>query len=306
MFHTENTRRPAVTVKLHLGKTTAYAANSILKDIHWKALGNGRTGSVSSQKTIKWLIDEVNVIAARHGQTKVIKGWESRIPKNVELAKDVVFLYSLERIRSKHHPESGTTAYIYILPANLIKNFEFKRDAQSKNYYFEATVNSKVDVPVYGDAPRKVYQFEDQMVRTFQEAETVRRRTGKEYTEIPVYVTEDGRYFPLSSEITRFEKVNLFAEGIYFETVQKRGKEKFGNLANVVEVANVKTKVIFNRELAKLEPGVYLAKNEKGDKVLVVDDIRDVFGSITRKYHLMKESEPQIQKLLKIQKLKAV
>lgn len=299
MFISTHTRRPAVTVAINFGDISVNSVDSYLYDA--VNIANGRNyGTLRNKTTANDLKVEIERLVAKgHPGKTDLKNWKNRFPTDVLEAKELVVLYNIERVRNKKHEKFGTTAYIYVLPRKLVKKYEQLNNRKSKNYSFIATLDPKVNVPDYGDGNVKVYKFGNEIVRTHREATYRSNRTGETFETVNVFVSSDGRYFPVSSEIKEFKAVNLFSDGLYFDKVFSKAQKLFGKEVYKVKVESIVRPVTFNIDVNNFKHGLYRVKSEKEELILVVDEIKDSFDQIIKKFHLIAEKDPRIVKLAK-------
>lgn len=299
MFISTNTRRPAVTVAINFGDISTRDVDGYIHDA--VNIANGRNyGVLRNLTTANDLKAEINRLVAKGRSTvKDAKDWEKRFPADIKSAKDLIVLYNIERIKNRAHAKWGTTLYIYVLPRKLVKKHEQVYNRDSKNHSFVATLDPKVEVPTYGNGDAKVYKFGNEIVRTYREATYRKNRTGEVFEAIDVVVTADGRYFPASSEIKEFKAVNLFADGLYFDKAFTKAQKLFGKEVYKVSVEGIPRAVTFNTDVTKFKHGLYRVKSQKEELILVVDEIKDAFEEISKKFHLIAEKDPRIVKLSK-------
>jgi hypothetical protein len=306
MFITKDAHRPTLTVAINLGDISIASANRKMYALN--ALAGVRVVpdygfkrvSASAVKYVSHIKEEIKKLAS-DSNSILTPNWESRLPKLDIVSSNYVVLYNLERNRVRTHEKFGTTVYLYVIERSILKN------AKQNTATFIATVDPKATVPDLREGTgNKVFQFEKNgkvyYVKSKTEADRHGAQNGLVAKAVNVFVTEDGRFFPIESEIKDFETVDLFTGQVHFDKNAVQAENKFGK-KNVfkVKIEGARNRVFFNVDVEKLEKGYYKAKGaDKTEQVLVVEAL-DSFSGVIRSYHLIERTDARLKKVKDIQ-----
>lgn len=300
MFITKDAHRPTLTVAVNVGDISISDASHKLDSLTRIAgLYPSNYNSRRTTSTVLKVADiqkELESVVSK-SRKLLTENWKKRLPKLDLVVNDYVVLYNIERIRTKKHENFGSTIYIYVVERSLIKK------ANQNRGNFVATVDPKAIVPDLREgAGNKVFQFEKNgkvyYVKSKTEADRHGAQNGLVAKAVNVFVTEDGRFFPIESEIKSFEAVDLFTGQVHFDKNAVEAEKKFGKKGVFkVKIEGARNRVFFNVDVEKLKKGYYKANGaDKTEQVLVVEAL-DSFSGVIRSYHLIERTDVRLKKV---------
>lgn len=300
MFITKDAHRPTLTVAVNFGDISLYDASRKLDAL--TSLAGTYPSNFNSRRTpatvlkVSDIQKELESVVAK-SRKLLTENWKKRLPKLDLVASNYVVLYNIERIRAKKHENFGSTVYIYVVERSLLKSVKQLRET------FIATVDPKAIVPDLREGvSASVFKFvkgeKTYYIKSKTEADRHSAQTNLVAETVKVFVTEDGRFFPIESEIKTFEKVDLFTGQVHFDKNAVEAEKKFGKKGIFkVKIEGARNRVFFNVDVEKLEKGYYKAIGvDKTEQVLVVEAF-DSFSGVIRSYHLIERTDVRLKKV---------